>query len=96
MTTQSYQQKVTDSKPDLFHIHDNFGEQGKRLSDIFIRLTSIGNRLSEDMEMDKANGSVPQPERMPGIISHLYSDIDGFRSLNNNLEAIVTKLEKFI
>lgn len=97
MTTQSYSQKPPEQISDLSNIHDCFGEQGKRLSETLIRLTNMGNRLSEDGSMGKGNGAEPKlSDRMPGIISSLYNDIDGFRSLNNNLDEIVSKLEKFI
>ena len=97
MTTQSYSQAPPEQISDLSKINDCFGEQGKRLSETLIRLKNIGNRLSEDGSM--GYGIVAEPkisDRMPGMISSLYNDVDGFRSLNNNLEEIVSKLEKFI
>lgn len=96
MTTQSYKQPTPETASELFNIHESFNDQGKRLLDVLNRLVNIGNKLSDDSGMEKICGAEPKLERQPGIIANLYNEIDGFRSLNNNLETVVSKLEKFI
>lgn len=95
---QSQAPSVERVASELVNINSMFDEQGKRLLDVFNRIASVGNRLSDEtgcIENSEKKGAEGKPQ-LPGIVSDLNNKVDGFRELITRLENQVYKLEKFI
>lgn len=89
---------ATDKQTQLMDIHAKFSEQGKRLHECLDRLTNIGNRLSDESQSLKgSNESTKEPSpHLPGIVSDLSNDADGFKMLVSQLEKQINKLSGII
>lgn len=84
-----------EKQPELTELHIKLMESGERLEKCLSRLTTIGNKLADDGVQDKALNeprAEPSP-RLPGLVSDLCRDADGFRSLINSIESQLSKIE---
>jgi hypothetical protein len=84
-----------EKQSELVEIHYKLTEQGKRLSECVHRIQNMGNKLMD--ESGNSPEAKPMPKepstRLPGLISELNSDADGFKMLLTDLERQINKLE---
>jgi hypothetical protein len=81
---------------DLFEIHDQMQANGKTMEEIVSRLSMISDRMEASDEIVKSiiGPDAPQPKRIPGRITDLYNDAEGWKQLNQRLGTICSKLDR--
>lgn len=72
-----------------------FQEQGKRLADVYNRLTAISVRIEEE-PVEPTLQDKPPSHLNTGLFSDFFKTVDGYGELISQIESRVSKIERFI